>query len=114
MQTKPCPTDRRRPLRTRNGTKSTACSEAGERQLDPRPTDVRLMHERMIALYRFAVRSGRRVTAKRLARILRPDSPAREQADRALMEIRRGPARWSATGARVVERLMTRLGGSRP
>jgi hypothetical protein len=68
------------------------------------------MHD-LLRLYRSALRSGDRPLAETLAAILRRDPKLREQADRRLQELPRGPARWSAAGERAVRRALERLGG---
>jgi hypothetical protein len=67
------------------------------------------MHD-LLSLYRFALRSGNRPLAAGLAGILRRDAHLREQADRELRDLPRGPARWSAAGERAVRRVLRRLG----
>jgi hypothetical protein len=71
------------------------------------------MHD-LVDLYRFALRSGNRPLAAALAAILRRDPELREQADRRLQELPRGPARWSAPGERAVRRTLERLGAPLP
>lgn len=71
------------------------------------------MHD-LVDLYRFALRSGNRPLAAALAAILRRDLELREQADRRLQELPRGPARWSEAGERAVRRTLERLGRPLP
>jgi hypothetical protein len=71
------------------------------------------MHD-LVDLYRFALRSGNRPLAAALAAILRRDLELREQADRRLQELPRGPARWSEAGERAVRQALERLGGPPP
>jgi hypothetical protein len=62
------------------------------------------MHD-VIELYLFAVRSGDRPLAAALARALRAAPRLRAEADSALQRMPRAGPRWSAGGARVVNRL---------
>jgi hypothetical protein len=63
----------------------------------------------LITLYLFAVRAGDRPLARALATTLRSDKPLRDEADRALLEMPRGPPRWSPEARRVVSRLASTL-----
>jgi hypothetical protein len=62
------------------------------------------MHD-LVKLHLSAVRTGDRPLARATASVLRSDAPLRDDADRALQQLPRGPARWSA----VAERLATRV-----
>ena len=63
----------------------------------------------LVALYRFALRSGNRPLARELAAILREHPGLREEADRQLAGLPRGPTRWSAAGERAVRRVLEHL-----
>jgi hypothetical protein len=63
----------------------------------------------LITLYLFSVRVGDRWLARVLATTLRSNQPLRDAADRALLEVPRGPARWSPEARRVVSRLASTL-----
>ena len=67
------------------------------------------MHD-LLALYRFALRSGNRPLAAALARALRSDARLRRRADLDLQELPRGPARWSVAGERIVRAVLDRIG----
>ena len=63
----------------------------------------------LITLYLFAIGAGDRPLAGALATTLRSNKPLRDEADRALVEMPRGPARWSPEAGRVVSRLASTL-----
>lgn len=58
--------------------------------------------QELLALYRFALRSGDRRLAEALARALHSDPLLRRQADLDLQDLPRGPARWSGAAERAV------------
>jgi hypothetical protein len=58
--------------------------------------------QELLALYRFALRTGDRPLAEALARALRSDTFLRRQADRHLQLEPRGQARWSEAAERAV------------
>jgi hypothetical protein len=58
--------------------------------------------QELLALYRFALRSGDRPLAEALARAMRSDPCLRRQADVHLQLLPRGQARWSEAGERAV------------
>jgi hypothetical protein len=58
--------------------------------------------QELLALYRFALRSGDRRLAEALARAMRSDRWLRGRADLDLQELPRGPARWSGAAERAV------------
>ena len=62
----------------------------------------------LIILYLFALRAGNRPLARALAQALRSSAPLREQADRSLQMLPRGPIRWSAGAERVVARVRSK------
>jgi hypothetical protein len=68
------------------------------------------MHE-LLALYRFALRSGNRPLAEALARVVRADPELREHMDHELQQLPRGPARWSPAGERAVQAVLSRIIG---
>ena len=69
------------------------------------------MYERLLGIYRFALRTGDRALARRLGRAVRDDPALRQEADLSLRGMPRGPVRWSAAGERIVRRVMDRIGG---
>lgn len=58
--------------------------------------------QELLALYRFALRSGDRPLAEALARAMRSDPVLRRQADIHLQLLPRGEARWSEAAERAV------------
>jgi DNA-binding GntR family transcriptional regulator len=58
--------------------------------------------QELLALYRFALRSGDRPLAEALARAMRSDPFLRRQADTHLQLLPRGEARWSEAAERAV------------
>jgi hypothetical protein len=58
--------------------------------------------QELLALYRFALRSGDRPLAEALARAMRSDPVLRRQADIHLQLLPRGEARWSEPAERAV------------
>jgi hypothetical protein len=64
----------------------------------------------LIALYRFALRSGNRPLAEALARALSADPELSARADLDLQRLPRGPARWSEAGERAVRSVLRNLG----
>jgi hypothetical protein len=58
--------------------------------------------QELLALYRFALRSGNRPLAEALARAIRSDPFLRRQADMHLQLLPRGQARWSQAAERAV------------
>jgi hypothetical protein len=58
--------------------------------------------QELLALHRFALRSGDRPLAKALARAIRSDPFLRRQADMHLRVLPRGQARWSEAAERAV------------
>ena len=67
------------------------------------------MHDRLIKTYRFAVRTGNRPLAERLAGTLGGQPELRSRADRELQRLPRGPARWSSAGERALRRVLERV-----
>ena len=65
--------------------------------------------DRLLALYRAALRSGDRPLAAALVRVLRRDPELLERADRELQELPRRPARPSAAGERALRAVLRRL-----
>jgi hypothetical protein len=65
--------------------------------------------DRLVALYRFALRSGNRPLAARLRPLLRADPGLRREADRSLRELPRGEPRWSASAERALREVVERL-----
>jgi len=65
--------------------------------------------QELLALYRFALRSGDRRLAEALAGALRSDPRLRRRADLDLQKLPRGPARWSEAGERAVAAVLRRI-----
>jgi hypothetical protein len=65
--------------------------------------------QEVLALYRFALRSGDRGLAEALAGALRSDPRLRRGADLELQRLPRGPARWSAGAERAVGAVLQRI-----
>jgi hypothetical protein len=65
--------------------------------------------QELLALYRFALRSGDRRLAQPLARAMRSDPRLHRQADLELKELPRGPARWSEGAERAVAAALQRI-----
>ena len=65
--------------------------------------------QELLALYRFALRSGDRRLAEALARALQTDPLLRRQADMHLQLLPRGPARWSSGAERAVSAALRRI-----
>ena len=65
--------------------------------------------QELLALYRFALRSGDRRLAEALARAMRSDPVLRRQADIHLRLLPRGPALWSETAERAVAAVLRRI-----
>jgi hypothetical protein len=65
--------------------------------------------DRLLALYRAALRSEDRPLAAALVRVLRRDPELRERADVELQELSRLPPRPSAAGERTVRAVLRRL-----
>ena len=65
--------------------------------------------QELLALYRFALRSGDRRLTEALARAMRSDLRLRRQADLDLQKLRRGPARWSEGAERAVAAALQRI-----
>jgi hypothetical protein len=65
--------------------------------------------QELLALYRFALRSGDRRLAEALARAMRSDLQLRRQADLDLQEMPRGPARWSQGAERATAAVLRRI-----
>ena len=65
--------------------------------------------QEVLALYRFALRSGDRRLAEALARAMRSDPVLRRQADIHLQLLPRGQARWSEAAERAVAAALRRL-----
>jgi hypothetical protein len=70
--------------------------------------------QELLALYRFASRSGDGRLAEALARSMRSDSGLRRRADLELRELPRGPARRSEGAERAVAGVLGRIGSARP
>jgi hypothetical protein len=68
--------------------------------------------QELLALYRFALRSGDRRLAEALARAMRSDPALRRQADMHLQLLPRGQARWSAAAERAVAAALRRIGSA--
>jgi hypothetical protein len=66
--------------------------------------------QELLALYRFALRSGDRSLAAALARAMRSEPGLRRQAERELQELPRGPARWSEEAERAVATALRLIG----
>jgi hypothetical protein len=66
--------------------------------------------DRLLALYRAALRSEDRPLAAALARVLRRDAHLRERADVELQELPRLPPRPSAERERTLRTVLRRLG----
>jgi len=65
--------------------------------------------DRLLALYRAALRSGDRPLAAALVRILRRDPELLERADRELRELPRRPARASPAAELALRTVLRRL-----
>jgi hypothetical protein len=65
--------------------------------------------DRLVALYRFALRSGNRPLAARLRPLVRADPGLRREADRSLSELPRGEPHRSAAAERSLRRVSERL-----
>jgi hypothetical protein len=65
--------------------------------------------QELLALYRFALRSGDRRLAEALARAMRTDPLLRRQADMYLRLLPRGQARWSEAAERAVSVALRRI-----
>jgi hypothetical protein len=65
--------------------------------------------DRLIALYRAALRSDDRSLAAALVRVLRRDPELRERADVELQELPRSPPRPSAARERTLRAVLRRL-----
>lgn len=65
--------------------------------------------QELLALYRFALRSGDRRLAEALARAMRSDPVLRRQADIHLQLLPRGQARWSEAAERAVAAALRRI-----
>jgi hypothetical protein len=65
--------------------------------------------QELLALYRFALRSGDRRLAEALARAMRSDPLLRRQADMHLQLLPRGPVRWSGAAERAVTAALRRI-----
>jgi hypothetical protein len=65
--------------------------------------------QELLALYRFALRSGDRRLAEALARAMRSDPMLRRQADMHLQLLPRGQARWSEAAERAVAAALRRI-----
>ncbi|HEV3376409.1 MAG TPA: hypothetical protein VG126_03945 [Thermoleophilaceae bacterium] len=75
--------------------------------------------QELLALYRFALRSGDDRLAEALARATRSDAALRRRADFELQELPRGPARRfegaeRAAAERAVAGALRRIGSARP
>jgi hypothetical protein len=68
--------------------------------------------QEVLALYRFALRSGDRRLAEALARAMRSDPVLRRHADMDLQLLPRGQARCSAAAERAVAAALRRLGST--
>jgi hypothetical protein len=66
--------------------------------------------QELLALYRFALRSGDRPLAEALARAMRSDPVLRRQADMHLQLLPRGEVRWSEAAERAVAAALHRIG----
>lgn len=66
--------------------------------------------QELLALYRFALRSGDRRLAEALALAMRSDPRLRRQVDLDLQELPRGPARWSEAAERAAAAVLRRIG----
>jgi hypothetical protein len=69
--------------------------------------------QELLALYRFALRSGDRRLAEALARAMRSDPVLRRQADIHLQLLPRGEARRSEAADRAVAAALRRVGSTR-
>jgi hypothetical protein len=69
--------------------------------------------QELLALYRFALRSGDRRLAEALARAMRSDPVLRRQADIHLQLLPRGEARRSEAAERAVAAALRRVGSTR-
>jgi hypothetical protein len=69
--------------------------------------------QELLALYRFAVRSGDRPLAEALARAMRSDPVLRRQADIHLQLLPRGQSRWSEAGERAAAAALRRIDSTR-
>jgi hypothetical protein len=69
--------------------------------------------QELLALYRFALRSGDRRLAEALARAMRSDPVLRRQADIHLQRLPRGEARRSEAAERAVAAALRRVGSTR-
>jgi hypothetical protein len=66
--------------------------------------------QELLALYRFALRSGDRRLAEALGRAMRSDPELRALADLELQALPRGPARRSGAAERAVAAALRRIG----
>jgi hypothetical protein len=66
--------------------------------------------QELLALYRFALRSGDRRLAEALARAMSSDPELSGLADLELQGLPRGPARWSRAAERAVGSALRRIG----
>ena len=69
--------------------------------------------QELLALYRFALRSGDRRLAEALARAMSSDSRLRGIADLELQALPRGPARRSGAAERAVAGALRRIDSTR-
>jgi hypothetical protein len=69
--------------------------------------------QELLALYRFALRSGDRRLAEALARALQSDPLLRRQADLDLQDLPRGPARWSEAAELAAAAALRRIDSTR-
>jgi hypothetical protein len=65
--------------------------------------------QELLALYRFALRSGDRRLAEALVRTMRSDPVLRRQADIHLQLLPRGEARWSEAAERAAAATLRRI-----
>jgi hypothetical protein len=68
--------------------------------------------QELLALYRFALRSGDRRLAEALAQAMRSDPVLRRQADIHLQLLPRGPGRWSEAAERAVTAALRGIGST--
>jgi hypothetical protein len=68
--------------------------------------------QELLALYRFALRSGDRRLAEALARAMSSDPVLHRQADIHLQLLPRGQARWSEAAERAVAATLRRIGST--
>ena len=65
--------------------------------------------QELLALYRFALRTGDRRLAEALARAMRSDPVLRRQADMHLQLLPRGQTRWSEAAERAAAAALRRI-----